>query len=93
MALRASFSPESRVSVSRRSTELAQGIDFAAQVGVDVFAFAGQIEVGGDVVAMADEVGLGGQHIFQALFLAHHQLGFLRIRPEVRVGGLLFDFG
>ena len=93
MALRASLSPESSVSVSRRSTQLAQRVDFAAQVGVDVFAFVGQIKVRGNVVDAADQVGLGGQHVFEALFLAHHLLGFLGIRPEVRVGSLLFDFG
>ena len=36
---------------------------------------------------------LGREHILQALLLAHHLLGFLGIRPEIRVGGLFLDFG
>jgi hypothetical protein len=31
--------------------------------------------------------------VLQALFLAHHLLRSLRIRPQIRVGSLLFDFG
>jgi hypothetical protein len=31
--------------------------------------------------------------MFKAFFLAHHLLRALRIRPQVRVGCLLFDFG
>jgi hypothetical protein len=31
--------------------------------------------------------------MFQPLFLAHHLLRVLRIRPQVGVGGLLFNFG
>jgi hypothetical protein len=30
--------------------------------------------------------------MFQALFLAHHLLGLLRIRPEIGVNSLLLDF-
>ncbi len=92
IALRASFSPESSVSVSKAIDQLAQRVDFAAQVGVDAFSFAGQIKVRGNIVAVADEAGFIGQHIFQALLLAHDRLGFLRIRPEIGVGGLLLNF-
>ena len=69
MALRPSFSPESRLSVSRRSTRLPQRVNLAAQIGLDVLAFAAQIEIGGNVVAAPHQVGFGRQHIFQALFL------------------------
>jgi hypothetical protein len=31
--------------------------------------------------------------MLQTLFLAHHLLGSLRIRPQIGVSGLLFDFG
>jgi hypothetical protein len=31
--------------------------------------------------------------MLQTLLLAHHLLGSLRIRPQIRVGGLLFNFG
>jgi len=72
---------------------LTQRVNFAAEIGVDAFAFASQVEVGGNVVAVTDEVCLVGQHIFQALLLAHDRLGFLWIRPEIRIGGLLFYLG
>jgi len=31
--------------------------------------------------------------MLQTLLLAHYLLGSLRIRPQIRLGGLLFDFG
>jgi len=31
--------------------------------------------------------------VLQALLLAHHLLGSLRIRPQIRVGGLLLNLG
>ena len=73
--------------------QFAQRTDFALQIAVDVFAFFGQIEVGGNIVAAARQVGVGCEHVLQALLFAHHLLGSLRIRPQVRVGGLLFNFG
>jgi hypothetical protein len=72
---------------------LAERVDFAAQIAIYTLAFPSQVKVGGNVVAMADEVGFVGQHVFQALFLAHDLLGFLWIRPEGGIGGLLFDLG
>src|SRR5271167_4858005 len=54
---------------------------------------ARQLEVGVDVVAAALQVGLGGQRFFQPLALPHHLLRLFRIRPEVGVGGFLFQFG
>ena len=93
IALRASFSPESRLSVSRRSTRFRSAVNLAPQVGFNVLAFAAQIEIGGDIVAPAHQFCLGGEHILQALFLAHDLLGFLRIRPKIGVSSLLVNFG
>jgi len=31
--------------------------------------------------------------VLQTLLLAHHLLRALRIRPQIRLGGLLLDFG
>ena len=73
--------------------QLAQRRDFALQIGVDALAFFRQIEVGRNVVAAAGQVGVGCKHVLQPLLFAHHLLGSLRIRPQVRVGGLLFNFG
>ena len=63
------------------------------QIGVDALAFFGQVEVGGNILATAHQVGVGCEHVLQPLFFAHDLLRSLRIRPQVRVGGLLFDFG
>ena len=73
--------------------KLAQSIDLTAQVGVDVFTFAPQIKICRDIVPATRQIGIGGERMLQALLLAHHLLGFLRIRPQVRVGGLLLNFG
>ena len=69
-----------------------QRIDFAAEIGFHIFAFFREIEVGRDVLGAANEVCLGREHVFQALFLAHDLLRFLRVRPQVRVGGLFIYF-
>ncbi len=52
----------------------AQVVDFAAEIGGDVFAFLRQFEVGVDVVGAASELRLGGERSFQALLLAHDLL-------------------
>jgi hypothetical protein len=31
--------------------------------------------------------------MLEPFFFAHHLLGFLRIRPEIRVGGLFLNLG
>ena len=73
--------------------QLAERVDFALQVGVDVLAFFREIEVSGDVVAAARQVGVGREHVLQPLLFAHDLLRALGIRPQIRVGGLLFNFG
>ena len=70
----------------------AKRIHLAADVAFDILAFARQIEVCGDVLRAAEKVTLGREHVFEALLLAHDLLGPSWIRPEVRVGGLLFNF-
>ena len=45
------------------------------------------------VIAAARQVGVGCEHALQPLLFAHYLLGALRIRPQIRVGGLLFNFG
>ena len=93
MALSASFGPESSVSVSSLSTSPRSESIVAAQLGIDILAFFRQFEVGGNVIAAAAKIGICRQQMLQTLFLAHHLLGSLRIRPQIRVGGLLFNFG
>jgi hypothetical protein len=63
------------------------------QVRVNTLAFLGQVEVGGNIIAAARQVGVGREHVLQPLLFAHHLLGSLRVRPQIRVGGLLFDLG
>ena len=53
MALRASLSPESSVSVSSSLHSVLQRIDLAPKIGVDIFAFARQIKICGDVFGPA----------------------------------------
>jgi hypothetical protein len=73
--------------------QLPQRGDFPLQVAVDIFAFFRKIKIGRNISAAASQISVGGEHMFEALFLAHHLLGALRVRPQVRVGGLLVDFG
>src|SRR5260370_22161531 len=73
--------------------ELAQRVNFAAQVGFDVLAFARKVKVGGDVTGASDQIFFSREQMLQALFLAHDLLGFSRIRPQIGVGGLLVYFG
>jgi hypothetical protein len=72
--------------------QIAEGADFAAKIGVDVFTFLREIEIGGNVVGAAREIGVSGQYVLEAFFLAHHLLRALRIRPQIRVGCLFVDF-
>ena len=46
-----------------------------------------------DVIGAADKIAFQRQHCFQPLALAHHLLRFFRIRPQIRIRRLLFDFG
>jgi hypothetical protein len=73
--------------------ETLKRVNLAPQVGFNVLAFVAQVEIGGYVLAPAHQISLGSQHIFQALFLTHHLLRLLRIRPEIRVSSLLLNFG
>jgi hypothetical protein len=70
----------------------AQGIHFAAKIGFHVLAFACKVEVGGNVLGAPHEVSFSSEHVFQALLFPHDLLRFLRIRPQIRVGGLLVYF-
>ena len=72
--------------------DLAEGIDFAAEVGSDVFAFATEIKIGLDIFGALSKVGCGGENAFEPFLLPHNLLGAGRVRPQVGVGGLLFDF-
>jgi hypothetical protein len=73
--------------------QFAQRVDIAPQFSVDILAFLRQFEVGGNVIAAPAEIGVGSKQVLQTLLLAHYLLRSLRIRPQIRVGGLLFDFG
>jgi len=39
------------------------------------------------------QVRVGGKQVLETLSLAHDSLGSFGIRPQVGVGGFLFDFG
>ena len=43
--------------------QVAEGVDFEAQVVVDFFTFAGQIEVGGDIFTAAAELGFASIYV------------------------------
>jgi hypothetical protein len=86
------FTGEKRLSF-KPVDQLAERADFALQVAIDVFAFFCQIEVGGNVIGAAGEIGVGGEHVLEALLLAHHLLRTQGVRPQIRFGSLLFDFG
>ena len=73
--------------------QFVQAIQVALQFGVDVFAFTGEIKIGADIIGAARQVAFQGQHVLQTLALTHHLLRSRRIRPEVRIGRLLFDLG
>jgi len=88
-----SFSPESRLSVSNRSTSCPQGIDFATQFTVDIFSLTSQFKICGNVVATPDEIRVRSQHIFQTLFLPHHYLGLFEDLTRDSGQQPLFDFG
>ena len=72
---------------------LTQRIDFTSKLGFYVFAFTRQVKVGRNVASTPDQVGLGREHLLKAFFFAHYLLGSLRVRPQIRVGGLFIDFG
>ena len=72
---------------------VAQRRNLAFEIAIDVLAFFGEIEIGGNVVTPARQVGIGGEDVLQALLFTHHLLRTLRIRPQIRVGGLFFNFG
>ena len=93
MALSASFGPGEQRLGLQFVDQFAQRVDVAAQLGVNIFAFLRQFEVGGNVIAAAAQIGVCCQQMLQTLLFAHHLLRSLRIRPQIRVGGLLFNFG
>src|SRR6266404_7341763 len=72
--------------------EFAQRVHVALQIRRNILAFAGQIEIGGDVVSSARQVPFKRQQAFQPLALAHYLLRFCRIRPQIGIRRLLFDF-
>jgi hypothetical protein len=73
--------------------QVVESSDLALQVGIHVFTFFGKIEVSVDIARAARQIGVGGEYVLQALLLAHDLLRALGIRPQVRVGCLLFNFG
>ena len=93
IALSASFGPGEQRLGLKLVDQFAQGVDVAAQFAVDVFAFLCQLKIGGDVIAAAGQIGVGREQVLQTLLFAHHLLRTLRIRPQIRLGGLLLDFG
>ena len=73
--------------------QAAQRINLTAQVGVNILAFTGQIRICLDVVHSPRQISVCGQGALQTLLLAHYLLRFLRIRPQIRIGGLPVNFG
>ena len=72
---------------------VAEAGDLTFEVGLDGFAFAGQVEIGVDVSGAALEFGIVGELGFDALAVAHKGLREGRVRPEGGVGELVFDGG
>jgi hypothetical protein len=73
--------------------QLLQSVDLVAQFVVYFFPFARKVKVCGNIIATAREFPLSRKSTFEALFLAHHGLGFLRIRPQSGVCGFFVNFG
>jgi hypothetical protein len=90
MAFRASFSGKQGLGLDTVH-EVAQGVQFALQVGGNAFSFSGQIEIGRDVLGPPHQVAFERQHFLESLALAHHLLRFGGIRPEIRICCLLLD--
>ena len=67
--------------------------DLAREVGLGVFAFAGEFEVGFDVVGAAGEFGVVGEEGFEALAFAHQRLRARGVGPDGGVGDFFFDGG
>ena len=93
MALSGSVSPESMVFDSSLSAKSMRAWDLAGEVGLGVFAFAGEFEVGFDVVGAAGEFGVVGEEGFEAFALAHEGLGTRGVGPDGGVGYFFFDGG
>src|SRR6185437_4515272 len=72
---------------------LAQVANLSAQIFIDGFAFAGELEVSFNILRAAREIAFGGEHALDALALAHYLLGLFLIGPEIGVGSFLFYFG
>jgi hypothetical protein len=51
-----------------------------------------EVEIRSDVLFAPDELRLGGEHGLQPLAFTHDRLRFFGVRPEIRVGNLLFNF-
>ena len=94
MALRASFSPESSIAVSTRSSSSRVTLHLALDIAGHVFAFARQLE------QRVEIVGERADALVVARWPASSRLRsritfwlFSGLRPEVGRGDLFFDFG
>ena len=73
---------------------LGKALDFALQIGRDVFAFARQFEQRVQIRGQARHLGFVGNGLLQALALLHDLLAlFGLLIPEIGIGDLLFDLG
>ena len=73
--------------------EVDEGGDLAGEVGLGVFAFAGEFEVSLDVVGAAGEFGVVGEKGLEAFALTHERLRTRGVGPDGGVGYFFFDGG
>jgi hypothetical protein len=72
---------------------VAKTVDLPLEIGLNSFAFAGQLEVSVDVARAALKLRVVGELRFYSFPIAHDRLRKRRVRPQRWVGKLLFDGG
>jgi hypothetical protein len=92
IAFRASLSPERRVWFPG-DQPVAEGLDLALKIGVDFLALVGEFEIGGNVTLAAHRNRRRWRSRPDALFSRITCCDRSGFDQEIRVGGLLFDFG
>src|SRR5438270_11907734 len=71
----------------------AKTVYLATQFLINSLSFARELEVSFNILSTTGQIALAGQCSLDALAFAHHLLGLLLVRPEVRIARLLFYLG